>query len=231
MASRLDPAEEDRLAALAEYCVLDTAAEAEYDDLTRLAAHVCGTPIALVSLVDRDRQWFKSRVGLAAAETPREQSFCAHAVAQKATLVVSDATADPRFAANPLVTGNPSIRFYAGSPLTTPSGHALGSVCVIDRRPRALEPAQLTALEALSRQVVRLLELRRLTAQLAAALAEAARLRERPAVCGGCLKVRDPGGRWQPLDEYVRAGGGAAARPDRCPTCLDAAVRATLRRE
>lgn len=231
MPARLDPAEEDRLAALAEYCVLDTAPEEEYDDLTRLAAHICGAPIALVSLVDRDRQWFKSRVGVAAAETPREQSFCAHAVAQKATLVVPDAAADPRFAANPLVTGSPNIRFYAGAPLTAPSGHALGSVCVIDRRPRVLEPAQLNALEALSRQVVRLLELRRLNVRLADALAEAERLRERPAVCGGCLRVKDPAGRWQPLDDYVRAGGGAAARPDRCPRCHDAALRAAFRRD
>ena len=225
----LDAAEDARLAALAEYCVLDTPAEDDYDDLTRVAAEVCGTPIALLSLVDRHRQWFKARVGLDAEQTPREQAFCAHALGRKAPLVVADAAADPRFLDNPLVTGEPNIRFYAGAPLVVAGGQAIGTLCVIDRRPRVLEPAQLSALQALSRQVSRLLELRRVNAALAAALAEAERLRARPAVCGGCLRVRDDAGRWQPFGEYVRAGGGVAASPDRCPACTDGDVRAKLR--
>lgn len=218
----LDPAEDARLAALAEYCVLDTADEDEYDDITRLAAEVCRTPISLVSLIDRHRQWFKSRIGLAATETPREVSFCTHAVAKKATLVVADATADPRFAENPFVTGQPNIRFYAGAPLISPDGSALGTVCVIDRRPRAIEPSQVAALQALSRQVVRLLEMRRVSMRLADALAETDRLRDRPAVCRGCRRLRNPAGHW--LDS-ARFDGPT----EQCPACKDTDLRARLR--
>ena len=155
-----------RRAALDRYAILDTGREQAYDDFTLLAAHICGTPIALITLIDGTRQWFKSRVGIDLIETPREHSFGAHAIAGNRTLVVRDAAEDPRFSDNPLVTGNPHIRFYAGAPIVTSDGHGLGTICVIDRVPRVLEAAQLRALEALSRQLMSLLELRRAMASL-----------------------------------------------------------------
>ncbi len=152
--------ESERLAALNRYKILDTLPEQEYDDLTQLAADICGTPIALISLVDRDRQWFKSRVGLEATETSRDISFCGHAVAEGAILNIPDTIKDVRFADNPLVIQDPKIRFYVGVPLTTPDRYTLGTLCVIDRQPRELSPKQIQQLQALGRLVMSQLELR-----------------------------------------------------------------------
>ena len=161
------PNEAARLAALHGYQVLDTAAEHSFDDITLLASQICGVPIALISFVDRDRQWFKAKTGLSVEETARDLAFCAHAITQTDVFVVSDTLSDKRFVSNPLVTGEPRIRFYAGAPLVTDEGHALGTLCVIDRVPRELTASQREALQTLSRQVMLLLELRRNGAALA----------------------------------------------------------------
>jgi diguanylate cyclase (GGDEF)-like protein len=179
-AAPLPPDEPQRLEALGRFQVLDTLPEQEYDDIALMAAQICGTPIALVSLVDADRQWFKARVGLAAAETPRDVAFCAHAILEPARLfVVPDAALDPRFADNPLVVDDPGIRFYAGAPLVTGGGEALGTLCVIDRVARRLTTEQERALSALARQVMSQLELRRAVIDLEEAAEERRRHVER----------------------------------------------------
>jgi len=152
--------EENRLRKLYELEILDTLEEQAYDDLTRLAAEICGTPIALVSLVDSDRQWFKSHYGLGARETPREYAFCAHAILGDDIFVVADSSQDERFFDNPLVTGEPQVKFYAGAPLIMSDNSKLGTLCVIGNEEQTISHAQKEALAALARQVVSQLELR-----------------------------------------------------------------------
>ena len=161
------PNESTRLAVLMGFDILDTPAETEFDDLTRLAARICETPIAFISLVDLGRQWFKSRVGIEAAEMPREIAFCSYAILNDDVMEVQDATSDSRFADNPLVTGALGIRFYAGMPLTTANGTCMGTLAVADRVPRALDPLQRDALRTLGKQVVRQMELRIASRRLA----------------------------------------------------------------
>jgi anti-sigma regulatory factor (Ser/Thr protein kinase) len=152
--------ESARLAALRRYRILDTEPERAFDDLTALASHICGTPIALISLIDADRQWFKSRVGISISETSRSVSFCTHAIKQRDLFVVTDARTNDIFRDNPFVTVEDGIRFYAGAPLVTPDGHALGTLCVLDKVPRTLTDDQVDALIALRRQAEAQLELR-----------------------------------------------------------------------
>lgn len=165
-AAPLPKNEDERLAELLSYDIIDTEAEKLFDDLTALASQICETPIALISLVDPNRQWFKSRIGLDAEETSREIAFCSHAILQEDVFEIPNATLDPRFHDNPLVTGSPDIRFYAGAPLITPSGHAIGTLCAIDKKPRRLTDAQKTSLQTLGKSVVAHLELRRKNREL-----------------------------------------------------------------
>ncbi len=159
----LDPSDEPaRLAELKGYGVLDTPNEAEFDTIVREAAAALGVPIALISLIDENRQWFKARVGLEPQETPRSISFCTHAIRGPDVFVVNDAKADPRFSENPLVTGDPNIRFYAGAPLRTASGKRIGTLCVIDRTARAQLTERDTArLTLLAEKTMQALERRR----------------------------------------------------------------------
>jgi diguanylate cyclase (GGDEF)-like protein/PAS domain S-box-containing protein len=164
--------ESARLEALRRYQILDTSAEQAFDDLTRLASLLCGTPMAVMSLIDENRQWFKSRVGIEIAETPRAVAFCAHTIQQRESLVVPDAARDDRFRNNPFVKAKDGIRFYAGVPLITPDGHAIGTLSVMDRKSRQLEARQLDALRALARQAEKQLEVRVYVDRLARTIQE-----------------------------------------------------------
>ena len=197
MEAPLPPDERARVEALRKFKILDTEPEAVYDDVARLAAYVCQTPTALITFVDEGRQWFKSRVGFGPRETPRDVSFCAHAILQPGPLVVTDALDDERFRDNPFVLESPYIRFYAGFPLTSDEGRRVGTLCVLDNVRRFLFSEQAEALERLSRVVMALLNARRTIAYLEGALnvkrAKVAELeggaaREEPA-------PRAPGGR------------------------------------
>jgi GAF domain-containing protein len=167
MSATIPKNEKQRLKVLWQYSVLDTVPEEIFDDLTELAARICEAPIALITLVDEKRQWFKSKVGISIKETSRDISFCSHAIKQPELFIVPDATKDARFAQNPLVTSAPKVRFYAGAPLISPDGYALGTLCVIDKVPRELRPGQEQALRILARHVMSQLELRRRALQIA----------------------------------------------------------------
>jgi len=208
-----------RMEDLRSYAVLDTPPEAGFDDMTMLAAYICQAPIALVTLVDDDRQWFKSRVGLDLTETPRDVAFCAHAILQPDLFIVHDAMNDRRFADNPLVTGHPHIRFYAGAPLVNADGHALGTLCAIDRVPRTLSAEQETALAALSRQVMTLLDLRRTSAQLSLVQGRAKVLGGLLPICATCKKFRDDHGYWAQVEQYVQEHAGTDLAHGICPDC------------
>jgi GAF domain-containing protein len=164
-----------RVDALQKYAILDSEPEQAFDDLTLLASYVCKTPMALISLVDEDRQWFKAKVGISATETSRDIAFCSTAIQQQDVFVVPDALQDERFRTNPLVVSEPNIRFYAGAPLINEDGYALGTLCVIDRTPRNLAADQEAALKALSRLVLMQMEFRRNLILLKEALSDRTR--------------------------------------------------------
>jgi len=154
-------AEAARVAALDRYAILDSEPEEAFDDLVILAAQVCRTPMAMLSLLDDHRQWFKSKVGVQMRETPKDASICAHAIQQRDLFIVGDTQLDPRFRESPLVVGEPRIRFYAGEPLVNEEGFALGTLCVVDRVPRDLDEEQKSALKALGRLALRQMEFRK----------------------------------------------------------------------
>ncbi len=215
--------EAERLAALKEYHILDTGTEQSYDDITALAAHICKVPVAMISLVDEVRQWFKSRLGIEQQQTPREVAFCAHAILQNEPFIVRDAAKDRRFAGSALVTGKPRIRFYAAVPLINPEGLALGTLCVVDHQPRQLSAAQQKALQALSRQVMALLELRRVSSHLADALDRVKTLQGLLPICAWCKRIRDDEGYWSQVEAYFHKSTGADFTHGICPQCFEKA--------
>jgi PAS domain S-box-containing protein len=201
-----------RLAALRELGVLDTLPEPEFDAIVASAARACGVPMASISLIDRDRQWFKARIGIAAPETPREVAFCDHAIRTDRLMEVPDATRDERFAANPFVTGEPDVRFYAGAPIRLEDGSRVGTVCVIDRVPRALDQRQREILESLAAIVASMLDQRRRLLQVTGRLAESEQRQRRlyqasPAILhsiGPDGRILDVSDRWLALMGYRR---------------------------
>lgn len=220
MKAPLPTQEARRLEALRQYNILDTPAEQAYDDITALAAYICDVPIALVSLVERDRQWFKSKVGLEVNETSRDVSFCAHAILDKTTMVVNDALEDKRFDDNPLVVCAPNIRFYAGVPLITPSGEAIGTLCVIDHHPRELTEKQQKTLEALARQVVMQLELKRVSAQLADSLEQIKLMEGLIPICSYCKGIRDDEGYWSTVEHFITEHADVGFTHGICDDCM-----------
>lgn len=210
-----------RLEALRRHRLLDTAPEREFDDFARLAALICDVPIALINLIDADRQWSKARIGLDSAVTPREHAFCSYTILGDEPLEVKDATQDERFAQNPLVTSDPFIRFYHGAPLLDAEGFALGSLCVIDRKPRQLTSAQSEGLVALSRQFCARLELQRQSREMAALLAEVKALQGLLPICSHCKGIRDDAGYWKSVEEYLAAHGEFDFTHSICPSCFE----------
>lgn len=204
--------EASRLRTLEAYRILDTGTDKTFDDLARLAAVICETPIALITLIDDKRQWFKSNYGLDQKETPREVSFCAHAIHEPDLFEVRDASSDSRFAENPLVTGDPNIRFYAGAPLVVANGQALGTLCVIDRKPKELTSLQAEAMRVLRQSVVTQLELRR-------ALDDFASLEKIVPLCAWCRNIKQADGTWVDLHEFLLSSENVTH--GMCPTCFE----------
>lgn len=215
----LHPKEAERLDALRRYRILDTAPERAFDDLTYLASFFCKTPMSLVTFVDRDRQWFKSRVGFTHPQTSRGLSFCAHTILQSTVMVVPDMGADVRFRENALVTHDPGIRFYAGAPIFSIDGLPLGALCVLDREPRTLTVGQEEALRAMSRLAGALLETRRSVGELAIAMDSMNLLSQMLPVCSSCRRLQNEKGDWISLEHYVRDHAHQAGGHGTCPDC------------
>jgi len=223
-----------RAEALRQYRILDTPAEAIFDDLTLLASTICDTPMASLTFIDDEckRQWFKSTVGLEGGETALEPSFCRHDLDHEDMLVVTDAENDTRFSSNPFVTGTPGIRFYAGARLVSIEGVPIGRLCTIDRVPRELTEPQRDALNALARQVMALMEARRIAWLLHEALAEkevavaaVKTLQGLLPICCYCKKVRDDSAYWHTVEEYISAHAEVRFSHGICPDCKDRALR------
>lgn len=209
-----------RLEALRQYNILDTPAEQAYDDITALAAYICDAPIAIVNLIEADRQWFKSTVGFDLTETSREVSFCAYTILDRETMVVNDAREDERFVDNEFVTCIPGIRFYAGVPLVTPTGYSIGTLCIVDHHPRELSEFQQRTLEALARQVVMQLELRRVSSQLAASLDQIKLMEGLIPICSYCKGIRNDQGYWSTVETFIEEHADVGFTHGVCNTCM-----------
>ena len=222
MAPALIPDNEvERISALNEYKILGTKPEQAYDDITKIASTVCATPIALLSLVDTDRQWFKSKVGVEVEETPRDWSFCAHAIHTSDPLIVPDATKDSRFNTNPLVCGDPQIRLYAGFPLENSELLRVGTLCVIDRRPRQLTEIECDVMKALARQVVAFFELRKKSINLIESFCSHRNGNPMISTCSYCRKAQDQNGEWIYLDKYLSRRTNLHFTHGICDACIE----------
>lgn len=211
--------ETERLAALERYRLLDSPEEQVFDDIAALAAALIDVPVALVSLVDRDRQWFKAHHGLDLQETSRTESFCAWAVYDNATLVVEDTSKDDRFVGNPLTEGEQGIRFYAGVPLRTADDLVLGTLCVIDTVPRELSLEQVGRLQSLARVLMQQIEGRKVAEELAGALERVRLLSEMIPVCAYCNRVRKDETYWDTLEGFLQVHAGTQVSHGICPDC------------
>jgi len=232
--AKLPENEEERIKTLSDYSLLDTMPEQIFDDLTKISTEICNTSISLVTLVDRDRQWFKSKIGMDAVETSRDVAFCSHAILQEEVFVVEDTLKDERFFDNPLVTEEPNIRFYAGAPIKAANGLALGTLCVIDQKPMQLEDHKVEALVALARQVEVCIELRRQyelsnkakkeleakNGELASALEEVETLRGIIPICSYCNQIRNDNGIWERIESYLTKYTDAKFSHGICPDCV-----------
>jgi GAF domain-containing protein len=216
----IPPNELERLAALHRSGILDTPPEAAFDELAELAAYICRTPISTVTFIDEHRQWFKARVGMPDPETTRDISFCAHAIVGDEPLIVEDASHDGRFCELPNVVSDPMIRFYAGVPLRTLDGFALGTLCVIDREPRRLSTEQFAALRTLARQAESQLELRRVARELSDSIARVKILSGLLPMCAWCGKVRNDQNYWESVTEYLSTHSEASITHGMCEECF-----------
>lgn len=213
--------ESARLEALRRYRILDTSPEQVYDDVVKVAARICDVPTALITLLDEDRQWFKSKVGIERSGTPRDMAFCSHAILSPETMIVEDASKDERFKNNPLVVEDPNIRFYMGAPIVDMDGFALGTLCVIDSQPRKMRPDQIEALEALRRIVVHEFTQRKVAFMLAEALKELKTLNGLLPICASCKSVRSDDGYWKRIEEYMEERSDARFSHGICPSCVE----------
>jgi hypothetical protein len=213
--------ESERLKALNEYRILGTKPEENYDDITKIASLTCGTPIALLSLVDSNRQWFKAKVGIEAEETVRDWSFCAHAIHSSEPLIVEDALKDERFFDNPLVRCEPKIRLYAGFPLQNDENLRIGTLCVIDREPHGLSDTQFNIMQSLSRQAVAFLELRKRSINLIESFCSHTDEGSFISTCSYCRKAKDTEGHWQHLDQYLSTRTNLNFSHGICDACIE----------
>ena len=210
-----------RLRSLSEYRILGTKPEKAFDNITRMASEICQSPIALISLVDEKRQWFKSKVGLEASETDRDISFCAHTILDSKPLVVEDALFHEKFRDNPLVQEEPHIRLYAGFPLKTDINHRIGTLCVIDRIPKSLTNSQYKVMEGLAEQATTLLELRRRSLALMDEFCQMHHAQGLITTCSYCKSTRDSEGFWQPIERFLMQHSTLNFSHGICPECMN----------
>lgn len=210
----------ERTRALREFEILDTQPEEFFDNITRLATHITDCPVSVISLIDAERQWFKAKIGVDYDECPRDESFCAHTVYYKKPFIVENTLLDERFVNHPAVLGNPGVRFYAGIPLITGGGHAIGSLCVADSRPRQLEQPQFDHLVALAQIAIGRIESALTARRLASALSQMKEIRGLLPICCHCKGIRDDQGYWQSVERYMDTHADVDFTHTICPGCI-----------